>query len=139
MSKTPAIAVICVAAAIGTAHAQECLHGPNESAEQAARRTDAINAARTINNIQANHKGSGYFRHEDLVTSPWAVQMRQSGNEFAKRLSLVPRTDILPGWTLTLDVGFESYWFKITDKTDPCGFAYISNQNGIIFKVEPIR
>jgi len=57
MSKTPAIAVICFAAAIGTAHAQEWLHGPKEAAEQAARRTDAVNAARTINNIQVNRDG----------------------------------------------------------------------------------
>ena len=78
------------------------------------------------------------FRHEDLASSPWAVQMRHS-NQFAKRLSLVPGTEILPGWTLTLDVGFDSYWFKITDKTDSCGFALISNQNGIIFVAEPIR
>jgi hypothetical protein len=139
MNRTPIITVAMLALAIGTARAQECLHGPKESAEQAARRTDAVNAARTINNIQANHKGSGYFRHEDLVSSPFAVQLRQSPNGLSKRLSLTPGTDILPGWTLALDVGFDSYWFKITDKTDPCGFALISNQNGIIFVAEPIR
>ncbi|HET9833861.1 MAG TPA: hypothetical protein VFP91_19195 [Vicinamibacterales bacterium] len=122
-----------------TSQAQQCLHGPNETPEQAARRTDAINAARAINTIQANHKGNGYFRHEDLPSSPWAVQMRQSPNPFAKRLSLLPGTEILPGWTLMFDVGFDNYWFKITDKTDPCGFALISNQAGIVFVAEPIR
>jgi hypothetical protein len=139
MNRTPVITVAVLALTIGTAHAQECLHGPKESAEQAARRTDAVNAARTINNIQANHHGSGYFRHEDLVSSPFAVQLRQSGNALSKRLSLTPGTDILPGWTLMLDVGFESYWFKITDKTDPCGFSYVSNQQGLIFRAEPLR
>ena len=139
MKRTPIITVVMIALSIGTAHAQECLHGPKESAEQAARRTDAVNAARTINNIQANHHGSGYFRHEDLVSAPFAVQLRQSQNGLNKRLLLTPGTDILPGWTLTLDVGFDSYWFKITDKTDPCGFALISNQNGLIFHAEPIR
>jgi len=139
MNKTLAISVIVLACAIGTAHAQQCLHGANETPEQAARRTDAVNAARTINNIQANQKTGSYFRHEDLVTAPWAVQMRQSTSEFAKRISLLPGTDILPGWTLMLDVGFNSYWFMIKDKTDPCGFAYVSNQTGLIFHAEPIR
>jgi hypothetical protein len=51
----------------------------------------------------------------------------------------LPGTDILPGWTLMLDVGFNSYWFMIKDKTDPCGFAYVSNQTGLIYTAEPIR
>ena len=139
MNKTLAIMVVVLGFAIGTAHAQQCLHGANETPEQAARRADAVNAARTINNIEANQKTGSYFRHEDLGTAPWAVQMRQSASEFAKRISLLPGTDILPGWTLMLDVGFNSYWFMIKDKTDPCGFAYVSNQTGLIFHAEPIR
>ena len=139
MNKTLAFTLIALALASGSAHAQQCLHGANETPDQAARRVDALNAARTINNIQANQKTGSYFRHEDLVTAPWAVQMRQSESGLAKRISLLPGTDILPGWTLTLDVGFDSYWFMITDKTDPCGFAYISNRSGLIFRAEPLR
>jgi len=139
MDKTLAITVVVLALTIGTAHAQQCLHGANETPDQAGRRTDALNAARTINNIQANQKTGSYFRHEDLVTAPWAVQMQKSASGLAKRISLLPGTDILPGWTLMLDVGFSSYWFMIKDKTDPCGFAYISNQTGIIFHAEPAR
>jgi hypothetical protein len=33
----------------------------------------------------------------------------------------------------------QGYWFMIKDKLDPCGFAYISNQAGLIFRAEPIR
>ena len=139
MKKTLAIMVVVLTVAIGTPHAQECLHGARESPEQAGRRTEALNAARTINNIQANQKTGSYFRHEDLVSAPWAVQMRQSASGLAKRISLLPGTDILPGWTLMLDVGFNSYWFMIKDKTDPCGFAYVSNQTGLIYTAEPIR
>jgi hypothetical protein len=139
MKKTLSIMVIVLAFAIGTAHAQECLHGAKESPEQAGRRADAVNAARTINNIQANQQTGSYFRHEDLVSAPWAVKMRQSPTEFTKRISLLPGTDILPGWTLMLDVGFNSYWFMIKDTTDPCGFAYVSNQTGLIYTAEPIR
>ena len=139
MKKALALTVVVFALTIGTAQAQQCLHGANETPEQAGRRTDALNAARTINNIQANQKTGSYFRHEDLVTAPWAVQMRQSASGLAKRISLLPGTDILPGWTLMLDVGFNSYWFMIKDKTDPCGFAYVSNQTGLIYSAEPIR
>jgi hypothetical protein len=139
MNKTLASMVVVLVFATGTAHAQQCLHTANETPEQAGRRVEALMAARTINNIEANQKTGSYFRHEDLVTAPWAVQMRQSTNDLAKRLSLLPGTDILPGWTLTLDIGFSSYWFMIKDKTDPCGFAYISNQVGLIFQAEPTR
>jgi hypothetical protein len=48
-------------------------------------------------------------------------------------------TDVLPDWQLTLDVTNRGYWFMIKDKTDPCGFGYVSNQAGVIFRAEPIR
>jgi hypothetical protein len=43
------------------------------------------------------------------------------------------------GWRLTLDVSDHGYWFMIKDTTDPCGFAYVSNELGVIFRAEPIR
>lgn len=134
--------VLCVGLAMGTAHAQECLHGANEDAEQAARRREALTATRNINNIQANQPGAAkgqYLRHEDLSGSPFAARMRESTNETVKRISLDPGTDIVPGWQLTLDVTTQGYWFMIRDKTDPCGFAYVSNRVGVIFRAEPIR
>lgn len=45
----------------------------------------------------------------------------------------------MPGWTLTLDLTPQGYWFMIKDKTDPCGFAFVSNQDGLIFEAQPIR
>jgi hypothetical protein len=54
-------------------------------------------------------------------------------------VSLDPGTDILPNWELKLDVNPAGYWFMIRDKADPCGFAFISNQAGVIFSAEPIR
>jgi hypothetical protein len=126
----------------GTAHAQQCLHGANESADQAARRREALTAARTINNIQANQPGAAkgqFLRHEELASSPLAERMRQSSNETMKRMSLAPGSDVLPNWQLTVDVTTQGYWFKITDKTDPCGFGFVSNQSGVILQAEPIR
>ena len=49
------------------------------------------------------------------------------------------RTIAFPQWKLTLDVTESGYWFMIKDTADPCGFAFISNQAGVIFSAEPIR
>jgi hypothetical protein len=137
-----AFVLLYLSFAFGTAYAQECLHGPKESAEQATRRREALTATRNINNIQANQPGSSkalYLRYEDLAASPYASKMRESTNETVKRISLTPGTDVLPSWQLILDVTAQGYWFMIKDKTDPCGFAYVSNQMGLIFSAEPIR
>jgi hypothetical protein len=118
---------------------QKCQHGPDSTPEQQARRREALGAARNVNNMQANQpaaRGNRYLRHEDLAASPFAV--KQTSPAF-KKLNLTPGEDILPGWQLTLDVSDDSYWFMIKDKTDPCGFAFISNKAGIIYTAEPIR
>ena len=135
-------AILFFGLALGTAHAQECFHGTTESPEQAARRREALTAARNINTIQANQPGAAkrqFLRHEELSSSPVAAKMRESANETAKRISLTPGTDVLPDWQLTLDVTREGYWFMITDKLDPCAFAFVSNQAGVILRAEPIR
>lgn len=126
----------------GTAYAQQCLHGANESADQAARRREALTATRTINNLQVNQPGAAkgqFLRHEELSSSPVAVRMRESSNETVKRISLNPGTDVLPNWQLTVDVTTQGYWLVIRDKVDPCGFAFVSNQAGVILQAEPIR
>jgi hypothetical protein len=137
-----AFLVLYLGFASGTGFAQECLHGATESADQSARRREALTATRNINNIQANQPGARkgqYLRHEQLSSSPFATRMRAATNETVKRMSLTPGTDILPDWQLILDVTTQGYWFMIKDKTDPCGFAYVSNQVGFIFQAEPIR
>jgi hypothetical protein len=123
-----------------TASAQQCLHGADEAPEQAARRREAITAARTVHNIQAN-RGSGprYFRHDELAAAPYAQTMKTSTSETILRISLDPLGDILPGWKLTLDVSREGYWFMIKDRTDPCGFAFVSTQEGLIYTAQPLR
>ena len=138
-----AFVMLSVGLAMGTARAQECLHGPNESAEQLARRREALMATRTINNIQANQPGAAsrqYLRYEELSGSRYALSMRTPTPAApVSRISLDPGTDILPNWELKLDVNPAGYWFMIRDKADPCGFAFISNQAGVIFSAEPIH
>ena len=137
-----AITILLWSMGIGTGYAQQCLHGAGETSDQAARRRDALTATRNINNIQANQPGArngSYLRHAELASAPYAGTMRGSTSEVVRRISLNPDTDILPGWRLTLNVFEAGYWFIIRDTTDTCGFAYISNQNGVIFTAEPIR
>jgi hypothetical protein len=117
--------------------AQQCLHGSAETAEYAARRKEALTATRTVNNLEANQPGakSGRFLEQhELMTSPFAAN-----SQAAKRLNFIRDADLLPGWQLTLNMTSDGYWFMIKDKTDPCGFAYISNHAGLIFSAEPIR
>lgn len=128
--------------AIRPAAAQQCLHGPSESPDETSRRHQALTAARTVNTLQANQPGArnrSYLRHADLDGSSYAQSLRQSTNETLKRLSLRPEDEILPKWKLTLDVTENGYWFMIRDLADPCGFAYISNQAGVIFNSAPIQ
>ena len=142
MKQLFAFVVLFLTLLAGPALAQQCLHGTGETPEQAARRRDALTATRTINNIEANQPGAAkgqYFRHEDLAGAPFAAKLRESTSEAVRRISLSPGTDILPNWKLTLDVTRTGYWFMIKDTSDPCGFAYISTQAGVIFQAEPIR
>jgi hypothetical protein len=137
-----AFVVVCLASAAHAAHAQDCLHGTTESAEHAARRREALTATRLINSLQANQPGSSkgqFLRHEELSSSPFAARMAQSSDATMKRMSLAPGTDIVPDWQLTLDVTPRGYWFMIKDKMDPCGFAFVSNEAGLILRAEPIR
>jgi hypothetical protein len=137
-----ALAVFCLALMAAPTYAQQCLHGDGETAEQTARRRLALTATRNINNIQANQPGAvkgQFLRHDQLSNSPFALKMRESNNEAVKSMSLEPGTDVLPDWQLTLNVTEQGYWFMIKDRTDPCGFAFISNQQGVIFRAEPIR
>jgi len=123
------------------AYAQQCLHGTDEQAEQKERKRAALGATRTVNNLQANQDGartSTFLTHENLLTSRFA-HGPNGQSEFFRKLNFRLGEEILPGWELKLDVTQTGYWFMVRDKTDPCGFAYVSNQVGVIYTSEPIR
>jgi hypothetical protein len=109
-----------------------CLHTPGkESSKERDRSVAALGAARAINTAQASYSAKNnkkYGRREDLV--PFLD---------AARYNLLEGAEIAPGFSLTLDGSAKGYWFLIKDKTDPCGFSYISNQDGMIFVAQPIR
>lgn len=113
--------------------AQQCLHAGAESPEQATRRREALSAARLVNTLQANQPGAAqrhYLKHEELMAAAPGLPAT---------FKLVPGENIVPAWKLTLDVTPTGYWFSIEDTADPCGFRYISNQQGLIFTAEPLR
>jgi hypothetical protein len=119
------------------AWAQQCLHGPGETTEESARRRAALSAMRLINTVQAT-KGPDvprYLSHDELAAA--AARSRQSAA--AAKLNFKPGEELLPGWELKLDVTENGYWFMIKDTKDPCGFAFVSNQEGLIYTAEPIR
>ena len=135
-------AAALAATSAAPAAAQQCIHGVGETTDNAARRRQALTAARTINTMQANQPGAAgrrFLRHDELANAPSAPNPREVAGTAANAISLKPGDDIVPGWKLTLDVTDQGYWFLIKDTVDPCGFAYVSNQNGVIFNAEPIR
>jgi hypothetical protein len=119
--------------------AQQCLHGPDETAEQKARKREALQATRQINTLQANSPSArqGKFMDQPEMAMYYADLTRQK--PATQPLIFDPASEVIPGWQLTLDKTEKGYWFMIKDKTDPCGFAYVSNQAGTIFTAEPIR
>lgn len=112
--------------------AAQCLHAPGrETPGQRERRVAALGAMRAINTAQAA------FAQKNNRT--YASRDELAGWLDAARFNLAETADIVPGFTLTLDVMPKGYWFSVTDTTDPCGFRFISNQQGLIFTAQPIR
>jgi len=139
LGRTVAFTILVSALAAGTAFAQSCLHGPGETAEQAARRGDALFAARLILTLEFNQPGASsrrFLAYEELAQS-YAADTHSGDSGI--RISLRPGTEVLPKWKFSLDVTPSGFWFMIKDLADPCGFAYISNQESVIFRSEPIR
>ena len=119
--------------------AQQCLHGANSADDQKARKREALSAMRQINTLQANRPEARQGKF--LSQTEMAVYYADLTKNTPARQPLIfdPASDVLPGWQLTLDKTENGYWFMIKDKTDPCGFAYVSNERGVIFTAEPIR
>jgi hypothetical protein len=121
------------------AAAQQCLHGSSSAPEQRARKRAALSATRQVNSLQANgaRTRNGQYLTQVEMAELYAEQLKK--RPAATPLEFARSGDIIPGWQLTFDLTESGYWFMIKDTTDPCGFAFISNENGVIFTAEPIR
>jgi hypothetical protein len=100
------------------AGAQQCLHGPDESASERARREAALAFVDQVNAAQkmAQDTQGAYVALGDAV-SPGDVP-----------LGFVPR--------LTVDQW--SYTISLKDLFDPCGFAFFSDQDGRVYEARPV-
>ena len=119
------ITALAVAGAIGwSAAAQQpatptCLHGPGETAAQAARRRAALDLARKVNTTetQAHFQGHTYYALSDLPGLAAEVS----------------------GFNVQLSTDGASYTFSVKDTLDACRFAYFSDQEGVIYAATPLR
>jgi hypothetical protein len=108
-----------------------CLHAAGqETPGQRDRSVAALAATRAINTAESVYsaKNKTYASREELA-----------GYLDTVRYNLTEGNDIVPGFSLTFDRTEKGYWFEVADKTDACGFRYISNQKGLIFVAQPIR
>jgi hypothetical protein len=121
------------------AAAQQCLHGPDETAEQKTRKRAALNAARGVHNLQIHRRAAGERKVLDVKEMAARYAEDPTITRSPDPLNFDPAGDVVPGWQLTFDTTGTGYWFMITDKTDPCGFAYVSNEKALIYNAQPIR
>jgi hypothetical protein len=98
---------------------QECLHGSSETPPQAVRRQAALQLARQLNTTEAaaHRQAQSYYVLSDLH-------------------GIAPAPD---GFHVQLSTDGASYAFSIKDTLDACGFAFFSDQDGVIFTGTPIR
>lgn len=99
--------------------APKCLHGDNEVPEQRARRMAAIALARDVNTMQA-------------MTFPKA-------NRYQPLANLALNRPVPEGFRLQLTTDGAGYSFSVKDTTDPCLFAFFSDQTGIILHGRAIQ
>jgi len=95
-----------------------CLHGNDETVEQAKRRQDALHAVRYVNTAE------------------------NMGLEKAKRyvpLSQVPGVPVPAGFKLSLVADNKTYMLVAKDTEDTCGFAYFTDETGLVYEAQPIK
>lgn len=97
----------------------ECLHGPAEDVAQRVRRSAALRLVRAINTSEVN----GSFR---------TTQRYRGLSELGVDLSAAQ------GFETNFTTDGQAYSLILIDKTDPCGFAFSTNQAGVIFQGYPI-
>ena len=104
--------------AFGVAAGGACLHGADETAEQAQRRQAALHAVRYVNTVES------------------------MGIEKARRyvpLSQVPGVPAADGFRLSLVNDNKGYMLAAKDTRDACGFAYFSDESGLVYEARPVK
>jgi hypothetical protein len=102
---------------IGTASAQDCLHGSTEALSQKVRRDAAIQLATRINMAQV------------LVLGPAPQNRRYRPLE---ELANIPPTP--EGFEIQLHTNGSTYSFSIKDRLDPCRYVIFSDQDKYLYE-----
>lgn len=98
--------------------AQRCLHGPDESEAEQARRRAAVAFLQQVNAAQARiQRERGTF-----------VPLVDAVSLGAVPVGFVPRL-VFDRW---------SYVVTLKDALDPCGFALVSDQDGLVYEARPV-
>src|SRR5437762_3536085 len=100
--------------------AQQCLHGANETLDQRYRRQSAAYAVRLIADAELDY----FVKFDKPGTLP---ELAASGilenfrsNPVYRSISLIPGTDLLPGFELQLSIDKNRFLLLLRDNTDPC-------------------
>lgn len=97
----------------GPVAAQTCLHGANETEKEQKRRRDGVALLRRIHTAEA-------------------MQVQRT-KRFVPLNDLKVDLDDAKGWAVKLITDGTAYAVIIKDTTDPCGFAYTSADDGLIY------
>jgi hypothetical protein len=96
-----------------------CLHGPSESDAQRARKRAALSVARQINTFEnAAFQSTGMYRPLQQLSG-----LNNTPEAFEIHAAIEP----------------SAYAFVVKDTIDPCGFAYFSDESGLIYTGESLR
>jgi hypothetical protein len=118
------LVVLTVAASPASARARQspaCLHGPNETAADAARRQNALRLVRAINTSQARSLAIDRVYRTFQGLTDLGLPGRPMG--FATQLSVEGST----------------YAVVIKDTLDPCRYTLFSDQDGVIYVGSPLH
>jgi hypothetical protein len=95
-----------------------CLHGPDETAAEKQRRAQAVMLSRQVNSQQQRSRSStgNFVSQSDLSGLPAA-----------------------PGFEVGLVTDGNTYAFSVKDTLDPCGLAFFSDHNSLIYEGKALR
>jgi hypothetical protein len=116
------LACVLVLAGTGSAFAQTCLHGADETPANKTRREEALQVAVRINAQQA------------MSLSPNPRQRRYRPLQELSNIPAVPT-----GFDLQFHTDGQTYVFSLKDRLDPCGYAIFSDQDRGVYEALPRR
>ena len=119
MLKSIVLAAIIGVTGATSALAQQCLHGPNETPANRARREKAIDVAHQINALEA-------------MTAVPGIRNPRYKRPIELKLPPMPE-----GFGLTFHTDGRIYAFSLKDDRDPCFFAVFSDQDGFVYATNP--